>query len=1100
MSQKPPVRNQPPFTDGRGLNMAMQISPPFDFDGATLRAFPLRANRHTLQKLVDSYLNVGPAEVARFRVFMPYVYMMVVNYGRTSVTAANMGWLAQREVTFSIPLEWYRAEHGRWVFQDFAYVSPFIYVENELSMTTGREVYGWPKSMVWLDEELSPWMDDPRARTRLATVKAMMFPEVYQGMRQEPRTFIEVEGGRPLAPVSFPPDAKSPFAPWNAWSKVMTGSTAALGDLVQLLTGLGVLRKQPGADAENAARMRDLIAKNFAPRAPNLYFNTVNLKQFRSADGPNYLAYQGITNTKMVVKSFKRGGMLGTPELMLGDSTGGLRVRLHRYTAQPIIESLGLEVAEEHEGDGVKVATLEPVYPFWLDLDMTYNLGETLCWRTKTAPWTVGTGADAVRYPDPPKDPDDPLKYPLYNTTTGASTMEVGGPFSFPNATLRVLPILADPAKLRKFLDDYLNVPLEGREWTFEPWGRYVYVVATNYEGMASGSNNIGWWADRDLVFYVPVMWFEGKAPDDRKLRSVALVPAYSYANSTTAAITGSEVSGIPMLKVSLDSPPDHWMRDAGLSSHSKQSFLKMTSSVLPALLEGQGIERRVLLEVRDGLPLDDRDDTAWRHIADDWGRTLKHELHRLREAPDAAVDAGRLLALEVLANGAPINILTLKQFREAGDPLAACYQSLVLVRRTIDSIDDLQEIEDDLHVRIDEYPGQPIVDALGLVPKWTDESGAMRSHYFDVIRPFWMKVSMREDLGVTMARRAGGHTWEDDPDTLANPPRSYFLDGEPKVGAPLGRELDRGVPRRIRARSDAWRDSGGREVMTREDASLVVRTVEPQLVVESILSREWENWGQPRWLARKQEIEREIGEHTSGALPWRLPQIELDCLDTLIEKLDTAPYPLGALKAHAEDLVAKMRTQVAVLYKIEQFHYQVHEQLDSVAKKLLHTSKLRAEELDELLDSDVLDEHLERGLAEAGVVARRVVEHAGAVADGGVGRAHSMADLLRAPKQKARALLKLAEDPSQAPVPPEKIREAARHSVERARSEYRALREALLTTLSRAAQKPDHVIPRCCLPLPQRDQTFPVDYSWDLEWYVGVRSNRPTIVRVSAV
>ncbi|MCK6551030.1 acetoacetate decarboxylase family protein [Myxococcota bacterium] len=1099
MTPKPPVRNQPLFTDGRGLNMAMQISPPFDFDGATLRAFPLRASIYTLQKLVDAYLNVGPPEVARFRVFMPYVYMMVVNYGRTSVTAANMGWLAQREVTFSIPLEQYRAENGRWVFQDFAYVSPFIYVENELSMTTGREVYGWPKSMVWLDEELPPWMDDPRARPKLATVKAMMFPEVYRGLKQEPRTFIEIEGAPPLAPLNVPPDARSPFAPWNAWTKLMTGSTAVLGDMVQLLSGLGVLRRQPGADAENARRMRDLVTRNFDPRAPNLYFNTVNLKQFRSADGPNYLAYQGLTSTKMVVKDFKRGGMLGTPEMMLGDSTGSLRVRIHRYAAQPIVESLGLEVAHEHMGDGVKVATLEPVYPFWLELDMTYNLGETLCWRTKTAPWTVGTGPDAVRYPDPPRDPGDPIKYPLYNTTTGASTMEVGGPFSFPNATLRVLPILADPDKLRKFLDDYLNVPMKGREWTFEPWGRYVYVVATNYEGMASGSNNIGWWADRDLVFYVPVCWYEGRDPADRRLRSVALVPAYSYANSTTAAITGSEVSGIPMLKVSLDSPPDHWMRDAGLSAHAKQSFLQMTSSVLPALLEGQGIEKRLLLEIRDGLPLADRDDTTWRHIADDWGRTLKQELARLRATPDDAIEAGRLLALEVLASSAPINILTLKQFREAGDPLAACYQSLVLVRRYIDAIDDLQEIEDDLHVRIDEYPGQPIVDALGLVPKWTDESGVMRSHYFDVIRPFWMKVSMREDLGVTLARRAGSDAWEDDPDTLANPPRSYFLEGTPQVGAPLGDAIDRGAPRRLKAAADAWRDAGGRAPMTREQASLVARTIEPQLVVASVLSREWENWGHPRWVARRQEIEREIGEHTAAALPWHLPKIELQCFETLIEKLDAAPYPLAGLKRHAEDLVAKMRTSVEALYAMEQFHHRMHAQLDTVAQKLVASGGVRAEEVEAVLDLDTLDDHLAQGLADAGVVVRGLAA-GGPVRDVLPGGAHGALELLRAPKKKARALLELARDPKETSVSPEKIREVTQHSVERARSEYRALRDQLLTTLARAAQKPDHVIPRCCLPVPARDHTFPVDHSWDLEWYVGVRSNRPSIVQVSAV
>ena len=37
------------------------------------------------------------------------------------------------------------------------------------------------------------------------------------------------------------------------------------------------------------------------------------------------------------------------------------------------------------------------------------------------------------------------------------------------------------------------------------------------------------------------------------------------------------------------------------------------------------------------------------------------------------------------------------------------------------------------------------------------------------------------------------------------------------------------------------------------------VHAVEPQLVIESALSREWENWGIPRWWARYLKLDHEV-------------------------------------------------------------------------------------------------------------------------------------------------------------------------------------------------------------------------------------------------
>ena len=147
----------------------------------TARVFPLRANIDSLQRFVDGHLNFIPPEVGRFRAPAPYVYLMMLDYGKLALEAANLGWLAQKEIMFSVPLEWYKVVDGRWVFHDWATVAPFIYVDDDLSMGLGRTVYGWPKTIATLTPTIAAWMEDPVAPVTQATVSTMVFPKLYRG-------------------------------------------------------------------------------------------------------------------------------------------------------------------------------------------------------------------------------------------------------------------------------------------------------------------------------------------------------------------------------------------------------------------------------------------------------------------------------------------------------------------------------------------------------------------------------------------------------------------------------------------------------------------------------------------------------------------------------------------------------------------------------------------------------------------------------------------------------------------------------------------------------------------------------------------------------
>jgi hypothetical protein len=163
----------PLFNNARGEASSLQMAPPFAFSDVTMTVFPLQANLARLREFIKNYLNQAD-EIVQFQPFMPFVYLIILDYGRMSTQAARTGWISQREVAFSVPLQWNIPDPstGTPVFHDWAFASPFIFVDNELSLSTGREVYGWPKLLATLDPEAQHWINDPHGARRLFEIRS----------------------------------------------------------------------------------------------------------------------------------------------------------------------------------------------------------------------------------------------------------------------------------------------------------------------------------------------------------------------------------------------------------------------------------------------------------------------------------------------------------------------------------------------------------------------------------------------------------------------------------------------------------------------------------------------------------------------------------------------------------------------------------------------------------------------------------------------------------------------------------------------------------------------------------------------------------------
>lgn len=858
-------------------------APRVSFTGVTARVFPLKASMNRLQAFCDNYLNflddgerMKKSQSDFFRPAAPYVYFQVINYGKMATESQNLGWIAQNEILFCLPLEWYKVDqNGELVFHDWAMICPFIFVDNDMSLTTGRETYGWTKVRGWLEGVPSTWAKDPRRPRRLLNMRTEMFAGLYSGGSLEPKTLIEVTAEQP--PIVSPTmlARRDTFNPIWGIPDAVRSSIELSGNLFEAFTNLPILgykrRDLSSLSRMSARALRNLLGVvPWLPQnagaasgaaSPNLYFNQVTLKQFRDAAEPQYACYQALVNSRVTVDHYYDVGALGGPNLAVGDLSGGYRVKVHEYTEQPIVQTLGLDIDESVSGDdGAPTAILKPTMPFWLSCDLSYDTGDTVSWRGKTS--SAWHNSLAQSQPEqeggdagPGATEDDAIgrssiQTPKnrFNTTGGAANQEISGPFHYPNSTLRVFPLMADDAKLEKFCDDYLNKidnvdEIDGIDGNFfEPWGSYVYMIVTTYgqeekEGdkMWSEQNNIGGLAECDVSFCVPVKWLVKREGQSPVLRSTALLTPYMFASSSRHAISEREINGRQMLHSVIKSGDDSWLRESG--PVRPRSLVTVKTLLMPALNVGQAAEMLDVIEISEKQPEEYNEDIEWSNIKAKWKPCLDQDYARkLKQRDENQGGGGRwaqMLQLfkNVSKNQAGLNFLALKQYRDTTWANRACYQSLVLLRKKITAIFNIQEMHKSKHVLIHKYPTLPIVETLGLKVKATDSEESSVVEWLEPIRPFFMHVSLKDELGVKVCGRVNSKDWDSDDDD------SEDLDWSARSEIPIRVRVDLKQEEKERLKRQEEKERLKRQEKQDETVSLLENITEPKAIIECLLS-----------------------------------------------------------------------------------------------------------------------------------------------------------------------------------------------------------------------------------------------------------------------
>jgi hypothetical protein len=716
----------PRFNLALGKFLALPAHLEQKYSDVVTQIYPLRASITRLQEFCDSYLNLDGDPPIYFKPAAPWVLMQVVDYGKIASSAANVGWFSQHELAFGVPLLWYKKENSKWVFVDWAMVFPFIFVDNPLSMSGGREIYGWSKSGIQIDAT-APIFQPGNARSLVSISLVTSGTHFREASGTE--EFLQVFQRRPF--LSATSAVSDLFA---AIPRALAGSMAAaygvaetmglfslgngsrdlqaLWELVSHFYGqLDVFAARPvGAPVEKNLSQPD-------PDQPGAPFNMVTLKQVRDVGSSPGACFQGIVGSKMQIERTTDGGYLFDP--LSGDLSGGIHINLLNTTDQPIVQALGIQTSEYSSVGSKPASTLRPLAPFWLKMDLSYGLADYQYWRTNTSAWTRAGASD----------PKEHWTIPYLNLGSGAAE-EVRGPYSYPRVTFRVMPLRAKKKKLKALIANYLKNDF----FEFEVTGQVkqseaaaVCLIATNFQEMraADAEND---YSDCELTFAVPVLWWDKR---NARIKYPALVPIYTFTDTAWNAATSYEVYGQLALKSLLINPDTRWLADT-VHSNSPSLLLTVKTDLFPEPGKKQEAQELKVLEIFS-TP----------------GPTSQHSIATYLSQ----------IGLDHFWSGAGFHSITLKQVMDAEDPELADYQALVGVGRRFLGLMGQKPSAGTLapiSIRVHDYPTFPVVESLGLIADERDLTGPYPISTLTAVDPFWIFGAMDGDAGNAMCSRVG--------------------------------------------------------------------------------------------------------------------------------------------------------------------------------------------------------------------------------------------------------------------------------------------------------------------------------------------------------
>lgn len=727
------------YNNSLGDMVALPKDLTLQFKDVVAQIFPLAAELSTMQQFLDDYLNCprdGEDPPVYFKPAAPFVLLEVCNYNSMASNAENVGWFSQHEIAFGMPLEWYARDGDNLQFLKYALIYPYIFVDNPLSLSGGRQIYGWSKAPIEVEPLASVF--EPATIRTLLSIKLLTpgnTPDAPDGWEY----LLRLRQSRYLqAAASALPDILT------ALPRAITASVNAAFDLVQFAGGAPI--SYASSQIRTLQSMLPRFYGNVGQYLPPGFcaggtdassgvtgspVSLITLKQVRELEDPNQTyrslaCYQGIVESKMQIDRLTDGGAFLDP--VNPDPAGGVYIDL--FGEKPDLLKLGIVSQAVTTDDWKQVRRLTPLLPFWLKMDLSCGVADYQAWRTSWTSWT-SNNSPQLR----------PKEYQISYVALGSGAMqEIPPPKVFPSVTLRVLPLQAEGTAL----DTLINSYLANKFYEFKRVGNLgghavVCLILSNFAKMMTAVPQDGY-KDFELTFAIPVHWTR----IGTRQSGIGLIPAYTFVATYWNAITTFEVYGRLTLKSTFVSPPFTAILPPRAGAQGNLGLTLMTE-LFPELNKTQPLQDLPLLEIHSIYPIGDT------HLA------------ALRDPAEVAIENFlNQVGLPEFHNTQKFYSIALKQVRDANDTAKADFQSGVWLERTFTQTDSWY-YSPELQVRIYDYPNLQLVDKLGLIvdSKLEGAKPAKRICVLSAKSPFYLDGTMQCGAPMNAWWQVGKPNWQ---------------------------------------------------------------------------------------------------------------------------------------------------------------------------------------------------------------------------------------------------------------------------------------------------------------------------------------------------
>ena len=296
---------------------------PFPLQGMNSQVFVMHAHYDQLVKTTDKWLNSIPGSNYRYVPLLPFVFCNPVWIDRITWMPEGQGWMRESDFNFGYYVACFQGRE----FHHIAVAQAYLAVDNPLTLTTGREVFGYRK--VYGQMEYVAGTYQPCAMSTWAQKK------------HGPDEQVELtEVARIFSPPGW--GAATRHANWEDLKQL---AELAIGDLIlDAVTGI-----------------MHLVEMFKSQNLPVVY-----VLQLRDVEYPESAGFQALIESPMQITKLISAWFLPS----------GFTLQLTDYASYPLISDLGIKV----DDNGIA----ESVISFQTNWDCTLQPGKVLVLSGRT--------------------------------------------------------------------------------------------------------------------------------------------------------------------------------------------------------------------------------------------------------------------------------------------------------------------------------------------------------------------------------------------------------------------------------------------------------------------------------------------------------------------------------------------------------------------------------------------------------------------------------------------------------------------------------------------------------------------------------------------